>query len=88
MLLLLHDASINGKSVFNISLKRYIPTVNFDVEPILFYQKNIALPKKEYDIIISDSKIEYESVLIDSYSNIKIYEILENHALNIGLNKN
>lgn len=88
VLLLLHDASINGKSVFNISLKRYIPTVNFDVEPILFYQKNIASPKKEYDIIISDSKIEYESVLIDSYSNIKIYEILENHALNIGLNKN
>ena len=88
VLLLLHDAAINKKSAFNISLKRYIPTVNFDVEPILFYQKNVATLKKDYDIIITDSKISYDSVLIDSYNNIKIYEILENHALNIGLNKN
>ncbi|MCQ8211052.1 hypothetical protein NON08_00505 [Cetobacterium somerae] len=87
VLLLLHDAAINRKSAFNISLKRYIPAVNFDVEPILFYQKNVAKLKKDYDIIIADSKISYESILIDSYNNIKIYEILENHALNVGLNK-
>ncbi len=87
VLLLFQDAVINKKSAFNIYLKRYIPTVNFDVEPILFYQKDVATLKKNYDIIITDSKISYDSILIDSYNNIKIYEILENHALKRGLNK-
>ncbi len=87
VLLLFQDAVINKKSAFNVYLKRYIPTVNFDVEPILFYQKDVATLKKNYDIIITDSKISYDSILIDSYSNIKIYEILENHALKRGLNK-
>lgn len=87
VLLLFQDAVINKKNSFNMYLKRYIPTVNFDVEPILFYQRDVATLKKNYDIIISDSKISYDSILIDSYNNIKIYEILENHALTRGLNK-
>lgn len=87
VLLLLQDASIDKKSAFKIALKRSIPAVNFDIEPILFYQKNIAILKKNYDIIIADSNIAYESITIESYNNIKIYEILEDYALKKGLNK-
>lgn len=84
---LLQDASIDKKSAFKIALKRSIPAVNFDIEPTLFYQKNIALLKKNYDIIIADSNIAYESITMESYNNIKIYEILEDYALKKGLNK-
>ena len=87
VLILLHDAAVNNRSAFNIYLKKYIPTINFDIEPTLFYQKNVAIPKKKYDVIITDSKIPYDSVLIDSYNNVKIYEILENYALKKGLSK-
>ena len=87
VLLLFNEVNTNHYILFKKSLNRLVPNINFNLEASFFYKKNLLGNYNNYDLIISDEKIDPNVSVIDFYCNSKVQNILEEKAFAIGLNK-
>ncbi|MCQ8212209.1 hypothetical protein NON08_06675 [Cetobacterium somerae] len=87
VLFLFNEVNANHYSLFKKSLNKLIPNINFDLEASFFHKKNLLTNCSNYDLIISDEKVNSNVFVIDFYCNSKVQGILEEKAFNIGLNK-
>ncbi|MGL4652720.1 hypothetical protein [Cetobacterium sp.] len=87
VLLLFNEVGASDHIVFKKSLTKLVPHVNFELEATFFHKKNVLTKYEKYDLIISDEKINSEVIVIDFYSSIKVHDIIEKKAFEIGINK-
>lgn len=87
VLLLFNEVVAVDQIIFKKSLKKFHPSIIFDIEATFFHKKNIVYNHKNYDIIISDSNIVPNAKIVEYYNIVNVHNILENHALTNGLNK-
>ncbi|MGL5544933.1 MAG: hypothetical protein ACRDB6_07475 [Cetobacterium sp.] len=87
VLLLFNEVGASDHIVFKKNLTKLVPHINFELEATFFHKKNILTKYEKYDLIISDEKINSEVIVIDFYSSIKVHDIIEKKAFEIGINK-
>ena len=87
VLFLFNEINANHYTLFKKSLTRLAPDIKFDLEASFFHKKNILRNFDEYDLVISDEKINHNVFVIDFYCNSKVQNILEEKAFCLGVNK-
>lgn len=85
VLLLSSDVTASEQVVLKTTLKREAPHIKFDMEGTFLHKKDIMFNENNYDLIISDEKINSRVITLDFYNNAKVLDILENHAFKIGI---
>lgn len=87
VLFLFNEVNANHYNLFKKSLNKLVPHINFDLEASFFHKKSLLTDCSNYDLIISDEKINSNVSVIDFYCNSKVQSILEEKAFTIGLSK-
>lgn len=87
VLLVLNQPNATHYKIFENSLSKLVPHINFDLESSLFHLKNLLTDFNDYDLIISDEHINSDVAVIDFYCNSKIQTILEEKAFSMGIQK-
>ena len=86
VLLLFNEVNANHYQLFKNNLTKFVPHINFQLEASIFCKKDILTNYNNYDLIISDEKIDSDIFVIDFYCNSKVQNILEEKAFSIGIN--
>lgn len=86
VLFLFNEINANHYTLFKRSLIKLAPDIKFDLEASFFHKKNILRDFSDYDLVISDEKINPNVFVIDFYCNSKVQNILEEKAFCLGVN--
>ncbi|MGL5521064.1 MAG: hypothetical protein ACRDA2_03275, partial [Cetobacterium sp.] len=87
VLFLFNEINANHYTLFKRSLIKLAPDIKFDLEASFFHKKNILRDFSDYDLVISDEKINPNVFVIDFYCNSKVQNILEEKAFCLGVSK-